>query len=143
MKNYKNEMHVALMCILGIAISCEPKEKDIICRTAKNFAETYYNLDITKAQSYCTKELESVMSFKHSNTSEKEKEMQRQTGSARIRIIDCKLNKEKCEASVLIEVSNFLRRNYLTDSVSLIPCDTIEMVLIKQIDGVWRIKRPF
>ena len=69
--------------------------------------------------------------------------MKEQVGSARIRIIDCELNEEKSEASVRIEVSNFLRRNYLTDQVSLVASDTFELTLIKQIDGVWRIKKPF
>ncbi|MBQ4520529.1 MAG: hypothetical protein II999_07975 [Bacteroidaceae bacterium] len=143
MKNYKKEMHVALMCILGVATSCKPDDEEAVCQTAKDFAETYYNLDIQKARHYCTKELESVMNFRHSSTTEKEKSMKEQVGSARIRIIDCELNEEKSEASVRIEVSNFLRRNYLTDQVSLVASDTFELTLIKQIDGVWRIKKPF
>lgn len=142
MKNRKQNKLALALAIMLLTGACQPSEKEKVLKISQDFAELYYNLNIRRAKFYCTEELHTIMNFRHFNIKDKDRKLQQQIGKATVEILNCDMDEDHGIAYVEIAVNNFLRVNYLTDSLSVIPRDTIELVLTKEWDDVWRIKHP-
>lgn len=142
MKRYRKIRMALSLATLLLITSCQMTEEEKVREISQNFADLYYNLNIRKAKHYCSSEIHTIMDFRHTNIKEKDGTLQQQAGKATAQILNCDLDIENETAYVKMAISNFLRINYLNDSLSIIPCDTIELVLTKEIDNVWRIKHP-
>lgn len=135
--------HIALsLATLLIANSCQPSEEEKVREISQNFAELYYNLNIRKAKYYCTRDIHTIMDFRNANIQERDRKLREKVGKATVEILSCDVNVENEIAYVKIAINNILCANYMTDSIYIEPRDTIELVLTKEIDNVWRIKHP-
>lgn len=119
--------------------ACENSDKEKVCNIAWGFADAYYNLNVRKAESYCSRELIPIMNFRYHNLSDSDVAYRKSTGQAKARVLSCEFVDNNM-AYVNVEVSNFIRINYLNDSLSIAPRDTIELTIVKEPDEVWRIQ---
>ena len=136
-------VHIALSLgfILSI-VSCTMSDEAKVRKVATKFADLYFNLDIRKSKDYCTYELYPVMDHRNAIIKEKDIIYQQKAGKATVEIVKCDINIDNEIAYVKMAVNNFLRVNYMTDSLFIVPRDTFEIVLTKELDNVWRIKIP-
>lgn len=133
---------LGLLIIPFVIFACKKSEEKIICDVAKEFSDAYYNLNIRKAKEYCTQDLFPIMDFRHHNLTERDRAFAKAAGKAEIRVLDYEINLGDNLSYVNVEVSNFLRINYMTDSLSIVPCDTVELTLIKEFNNDWRVRDP-
>lgn len=132
---------LGLLFVSFAFVACETIQREKVCDVAEDFAETYFMLNIRKAKQYCIKELHVTMEFRHNSLTKRDWEFLKKAGDVSVKVVDCELNLYNDEAYVDMEVSNFLRINYLNDSLNIIPCDTIELVLVRGRDKKWLIKK--
>lgn len=141
----KNIFFIKLLLLLPIFLlqSCtQTLDEKEACEVAQKFAERYYNLEVRKAKRYCVREMYPIMDFRASNIAQCDIEMVRNAGPAAVRVLDCDMDVENRTSYVEIEVSNFLRVDYINDSLSIIPCDTMEVIIVKDTDDHWLVKFP-
>ena len=129
-----------LLLALFVVSACGKPEEKIVCEVAKSFSEAYYNMNIRKAKEFCCQDLHTIMDFRRHNLTKRDLAYRDSAGKASIRIVDCVFNSDDDVSYVNVEVSNFIRINYMNDSLSVVPCDTMELTLTKELDDVWRIK---
>lgn len=129
-----------LLLSITMVLSCKKSEKEVVCNVVKKYADAYYNLDIKRAKEYCAQELHTIMDFRHSNLTRRDYDFQKAAGEARVKVLDCNFDMDQSQSYVSVEVSNFLRINYVLDSLMIVPCDTVELVLVKEVDRKWRIR---
>ncbi|MBP3553629.1 MAG: hypothetical protein J6K05_10770 [Bacteroidaceae bacterium] len=131
------------LLFISFAVSaCEKTEKEIVSHVAKEFTEAYYNLEIRKAKEYCSQELHTIMDFRHNNLTERDLAYKKTLGKAEVKILKCEISTGNDIAYLDVEISNFMRINYMNDSLFGVPCDTIELTLVKEHDNNWRVKNP-
>lgn len=140
-KNRFNHIALSLATLL-LACSCQATEEEKIREVTQHFAELYYNLDIRKAKFYCTEDLHTIMNFRNANIQEKDRKLLEKVGKATVEIIECDVDLNNEVAYVKVAVTNRLGVDYLADTLYIVPCDTVEIVLAKEIDKVWRVKHP-
>lgn len=129
---------IGLLAALFAMSACENSEEKKVCDIAREFADAYYNLNIRKAEIYCNRDLVPIMNFRYHNLTERDLAYRKSAGRAKVRVLNCEIV-DNSVAYVKIEISNLMRVNYITDSLSIVPCDTVELTVNKEIDKVWRI----
>lgn len=146
-KKHIIEMKKSIMAKMGMLLvvfamsACGDSEEDKVCDVAREFADAYYNLNIRKAQAYCTRELVPIMNFRHHNLTDRDIAYRKSKGRAKVRIVNCEIT-DNSLAYVNVEISNLMLVNYMTEELSIVPCDTVELTIVKEIDKVWRIRDP-
>lgn len=132
-----------LILLATITLStCKEEEEEIVQKIAKDFTEAYFNMNMKKASEYCTENLHAIMNFRYSNLSKEDIEFKRRSGKAEARVLKCYKKQYDDVTRVSIEIRNFVHIDYLNDSLKIIPCDTIEIVLAKGSDLKWHVKEP-
>lgn len=114
-------------------ISDEEKAKEI----ALKYCDAYYNLDVRKAKEYCIEEMEPVMNFRRHNLRESDFEARKAAGKAKARVINMIYQPDHERAYIDMEISNILNIDYLNNTTSILPADTVEVYVRKEYNGNW------
>lgn len=140
----KNNLLVALGLFFACFsfVACETSQDKIVCDLAKNFSKAYYNYDTQAAKQYCVADLYSMMKTHHENLTNGDWILVKKLGNVSVRVIDYKLDLYCDEATVYMEISNFLRINYLADSLNFIPCDTVKLNIVRGKERKWLVRNP-
>lgn len=143
MENIKRVLEWIFLLFPLMWTSCTQSDEERICHTARQFAELYYNLNVRDAREYCNSDLHAVMDFRMNNLTQQDYDSYREAGPAKVKVISCNINYAADLAYVKVEVRNFLRFNYISDSLLLVECDTIDMTLSKVTNKEWKLRDPF
>lgn len=136
--------NVGVMMLLAMVVSaCRDSEEKVVSQLAKEFTEAYYNQDLRKAKGYCHQDLYPIMNFRISNLTDRDRAFQKAAGKVKVKVVDCQFDTDDDIAYVDVEVSNFLRINYMTDSLSIVPCDTMEVILVNPYGKNWYVNSLF
>ena len=141
MKNtWIKNLGIVLLSV-GMA-SCGKQEEEAACKVAEEFAEAFYNLDVKKAREYCHRDLYPVMDFRHNNLRPGDYAFLESSGKVDVRVIGYDSDSEGM-LYVDLEILNALKINYLTDSLSIAPCDTVSLTVATFDEDEWYVTELF
>lgn len=125
------------MLIVNVACHKEIPEEEKAKEIALKFCDAFYNLDIQKAKEYCVEEMEPVMNFRRHNLRASDYEARKAAGKAKARVIDMTYLPDNERAYFDVEISNFLKIDYMNNTTSILPADTVKIYLKKAYHGNW------
>lgn len=114
---------------LGMA-SCEVSKEEAACKVAKEFTEAFYNLDVKKARGYCHRDLHAIMDFRHTNLRQSDRDFLKASGKVDVRVIKYESDVDNM-VFVDMEIRNALKIDYMADTLSICPCDTLSLTIKK------------
>ncbi len=134
--------NLGIVLLSVVQVSCEESKEETACRVAEEFAEAFYNLDVKKARGYCHRDLYPIMDFRYANLRPSDRAFLEASGKVDVRVIDSEFDPEGF-VNVDVEVSNVLKIDYMTDSLSILPRDTVSLIITTYNHKDWYVTEIF
>ena len=129
--------NLGIVLLSVVMASCgKMKDEEIACKVAKDFAEAFCNLEPKKAKQYCHRDLYPIMNFRNASLRPRDRAFLEASGKVDVRMIKYEMDSD-IMMSVDMEVLNMLKIDYMTDSLSICPCDTMSLILTNYGRGKW------
>ena len=139
-------MWCALCAIALLAVatptSCRKSDEEQACQAAEGFAQSYFNYKYDEAKRFCVSDLHPVIDFRNGQLLPQDREAFEKNGPATVRVIKCQMQNDNEQARIHVEVSNYVRINYLNDDLTSVACDTVMLTLSRQLNHNWLVKDP-
>jgi len=123
--------------VIILFISCNNQNKQEAEKTAKEFAESFYNMDYKKATELSTSQSSPLIYFIASNVTDNNIKMIKKTGKARATVLKSNINEKDSVGTVICQISNYLQIDYLKNENSVIINKQEHSFKLANIKGRW------